>query len=40
MAPSAFAQTEQMCRVAMASLELQAHALQSTEQKKHSLLTH
>ncbi len=40
MAPSAFAQTEQMCRIAMASLELQAHALQSVDQNKHSLLTH
>jgi hypothetical protein len=40
MAPSAFAQTEQMCRIAMASLELKAHTLQSVDQKKHSLLTH
>jgi hypothetical protein len=37
---TAFARAAEMCRVAMASLELQAQALQSAATKKQSNMTH
>ena len=37
---TAFIQTEEMCREAMAALKLQARAIQSITPKKPSLMTH